>query len=90
MVNQVIKMVGVLIAVYFATKKDIKPSLLKGVLSGILYIAVGFLVMSLIGGEWGVPAVLISDIGLGAAAGAIYALIFSLLRPKDKGRKAIA
>ena len=89
-VNQVIKMVGVWIAVYFATKKDVKPGVLKGLLSGILYIAVGFMVMSLIGGEWGVLSVLVSDLGLGAAAGAIFALILSLLRPKDKGRKAIA
>ncbi len=83
-VNQVVKMVGVFIAVWVATKKDKKPGIIKGIVTGIAYVAFGFLLMSLIGGEMGMIPVLLSDIAMGGVAGAIYALLLGLLRPKGK------
>jgi putative membrane protein (TIGR04086 family) len=83
-VNQVIKMVGVFIAVWTATKKDKKPGIVKGIVAGVAYVVFGFLLMSLIGGEMGMLPVLLSDIAMGGVAGAIYALLLGLLRPKGK------
>ena len=82
-INQIIKVFSVFICVWFAVKADSKPSIIKGTLSGICYIVVGFLVLSLAMGEMGSWPILLSDCGLGAISGGLFALMLSIFRTKN-------
>ncbi|MBE5781139.1 MAG: DUF3792 family protein [Clostridiales bacterium] len=85
-INELIKMAGILIAVSAAVKGDLKPGLVKAGITGVCYTAAGFFIMSLIAGSLGQPMVLLSDGVTGAIAGVVFALLMGLFGGKKKKR----
>lgn len=86
-INQIIKMLGIFIAVRVAVRRDQKPGVWKGALSGVAYAALGFLFFSLIAGDWGLLPILLSDIALGAICGAVCALLLRLFCRRGSAEK---
>lgn len=85
-VNQLVKIFGILIAAYVATRKQKTMNWLIGAMAGFFYVTVGFLLFSLIDGEFGLMPVLISDMLTGAVIGLVASVIFKSL-PKKKGSR---
>ena len=85
-VNQLVKIFGILIAAYVATRKLKSMSWLAGGLSGLLYVTLGFLLFSIIDGELGLLPVLVSDMVTGAVIGLVASVIFKSI-PKKKGSR---
>lgn len=87
-VDQIIKIAGIGIAAYFATKKEEGKLLLKGAISGMLYIVAGLLLFSLLQGSFSISQVFLADLAMGAIIGAIIAILYAQLTdPKYKGKK---
>ena len=88
-VNEGIKMIAVLLTAYLATKKAGGPAWLIGALSGVVYMALGFFVFSLLDGGMGMWQILLSDLLTGLLVGLIGGIIFQTLlgKPKHTGYK---
>ena len=72
------------IAAYLATKKAGGPAWLIGALSGVVYMALGFFVFSLLDGGMGMWQILLSDLLTGLLVGLIGGIIFQTLLSKPK------
>lgn len=74
-VNQVIKGVSIFFGVFVAMKKYRQNGLLTGLLIGLLFTIVAFLVFSLLDGSFVFDRTLVNDIIFGSVIGAICGII---------------
>jgi putative membrane protein (TIGR04086 family) len=74
-INQVIKAVSILIGVFFGLKKDNKNGLVKGLLIGLVYTILAFVVFSILNGGFDFDKTLLTDVLFGAIMGAICGVI---------------
>jgi len=86
-VNQVIKIIGIGISVFFGIKRLVTHKWMGGGLSGLLFVISGALIFSAIEGRFGSFMQLLSDCLLGILVGIIFAIIFGqILFPKHKAK----
>ncbi|MGI6175145.1 MAG: TIGR04086 family membrane protein [Christensenellales bacterium] len=76
-VNQIIKIFGLIIAAFIASRKAADRKWLNGALAGCIYTLIGFLVFSLLSGSFVFSVSLLTDIIMGFIIGLIVALIVS-------------
>lgn len=81
-INQVIKILGIMIATFFAVRKSTENQWITGGLSGIFYIILGYLVFSLVEGRFGNLLMLLSDVVMAAVIGIVFAIILKQLVKK--------
>jgi len=74
-VNQVIKILGIIGASWFAIKGMHEKQWLTGGLAGLLFISLSYIVFSLIEGIFGNVALLFSDMLMGLLIGMVFAII---------------
>jgi len=74
-VNQVIKGVSVLLGVFIGLKKEKDMGLVSGLLIGIIYTMVAFLVFSILDGNFAFNRTLLNDVIFGGLMGAICGII---------------
>ena len=74
-INQVIKIVGIIGASYFAIKNLSEKQWLCGGISGMIFMLISYLVFSLIEGMFGNIALLFSDMLMGLLIGMVFAII---------------
>lgn len=74
-VNQVIKGVSIFFAVFVAMKKYRQNGLLTGLLIGLLFTVIAFLVFSILDGGFVFDRTLLNDIIFGSVIGAICGII---------------
>jgi len=80
--NQILKIGGILAASYFATKSFPGKRWLCGGMTGILYMAVNYLLISLITGMWGSVPLMFSDLLMGLLIGMVFAIIIASFKGK--------
>jgi putative membrane protein (TIGR04086 family) len=78
-INQVIKILGILIAAFFATRKVAEKNWLVGGLAGAMYIVLGYLIFSLVEGRFGNLLLLLSDFLMAIVIGMVFAIILKQL-----------
>ncbi len=83
--NQILKIGGILVASYFATKSFAGKRWLCGGLTGILYMALNYLLISLIVGMWGSVPLLFSDLLMGLLIGMVFAIILASFKGSKAG-----
>jgi len=86
-INQVIKILGIMAAAYFAIRPMETKQWLCGAVAGLMYILIGYFVFSLIDGMMGNVALLFSDLLMGVLIGMVFAIIAANFFGKRK-RKA--
>lgn len=94
--NQILKIGGILVASYFATKSFAGKRWLCGGMTGILYMVMNYLLISLIVGMWGSVPLLLSDLLMGLLIGMVFAIIIASFkggkagpaRPKSRQRRS--
>jgi putative membrane protein (TIGR04086 family) len=74
-INQVVKIGGIILASFFAVKGMQEKQWLVGGMSGILFITLSYLIFSLIEGMFGNVAVLFSNLLMGLLIGLVFAII---------------
>ncbi len=74
-INQVVKIGGIILASFFAIKGMSEKQWLVGGMAGILFIVVSYLIFSLIEGMFGNVAVLFSNLLMGLLIGLVFAII---------------
>ena len=74
-INQVVKIGGIVLASFFAVKGLTEKQWLAGGMAGILFIVVSYLIFSLIEGVFGNVAVLLSNLLMGLLIGLVFAII---------------
>lgn len=74
-VNQVIKGLSILIGVFIGLKKSKELGLVSGLLIGLIYTIVAFLIFSCLGGVFAFDLTFLTDILFGAVMGAICGII---------------
>ena len=74
-VNQVIKCVSILIGVFVSLKNCKEKGLLKGLVIGICYTIVAFVVFSVLNGKFNFDKSLLNDVLFGGITGAICGVI---------------
>lgn len=89
-VNQVIKILGIMAASFFAIKGMTEKQWLCGAGAGLLYILISYFVFSLIDGKMGNVALLFSDLLMGVLIGLVFALIIAnfMMKRKPKSGKS--
>lgn len=81
--NQVVKILGIIITSYYSVKNSDKVYL--GLIGGIVFIGITYMLFSLVNGSPGSAAILGSDIVMGAVIGVVFAIIASkILANKSK------
>lgn len=81
-INQVIKIVSVLIGVFIGLKKVKEMGLISGFCVGVLYTILAFIVFSILNGGFTFERTLINDLIFGGIAGAIAGIISINLKKK--------
>ena len=76
-INQFIKGVSILCGCLFAFKGK-KNNWLRGILAGIIYIAVSFVIFSLLDGSFSFGLHIVNDVALGAVTGMLSGILSSL------------
>ncbi|MEG1751576.1 MAG: TIGR04086 family membrane protein [Clostridia bacterium] len=74
-INQIIKCVSVMIGCFFGLKKTKEKGLVSGLLVGLIYTLISFLVFSALNGEFEFTKLLINDLLFGGVIGAICGII---------------
>ncbi len=85
-VNQIVKILGIVGASYFAIKGMTEKQWLTGGLAGLLFISLSYLVFSLIEGLFGSVALLFSDMLMGLLIGMVFAIILANFGKSSKTR----
>ena len=85
-VNQVVKILGIIGASYFAIKGMLEKQWIAGGLGGLLFITLSYLVFSLIEGMFGSVALLFSDMLMGLLIGMVFAIILANFGKSSKTR----
>ena len=75
--NQVIKGISILLGCLIAVKGK-SNNWLKGLIIGILYIALAFVIFSLLDGEFSFGLHILNDIALGAVTGTVSGILAGL------------
>ncbi len=90
-IDQIIKIGGIIVASYFAIRGLAEKQWLVGGMAGILFVVLSYLVFSLVEGMFGNVALLFSDILMGLLIGLVFAIIaanFFGRKTKSRGKKA--
>lgn len=87
-INQVVKIGGILLATFFAVKGLQEKQWLVGGMAGILFILISYLIFSLIEGMMGNVAVLFSNLLMGLVVGLVFAIIIANFFGKRTGAKS--
>lgn len=74
-INQIIKCLSILFGSFMALKKNKQMGLITGLIVGILFTVISFLVFSLLDGHIELSKTLVNDIFFGAVIGAICGII---------------
>ncbi len=80
-VNQSIKILGILLAAFFATRSEGRK-VFRAVLAGVLFIIMGILLFSLLDGRFVFTASLIWDLLMGALIGLLAGMLFTRIQKK--------
>lgn len=75
--NQIIKIAGIILTAYYSVKKS--DNIFFGLLGGVAFVLIVFLLFSLINGSMGSIAILGSDVVMGAVIGLVFAIISTKL-----------
>ena len=89
-IDQIIKIGGIIAASYFAIRMLFEKQWLVGAMAGTLFVILSYLIFSLVEGMMGNVALLLSDVLMGMLIGLVFAVIaasFFGRRPKSKGGK---
>lgn len=81
-INQVIKILGIMAATFFAVRRAAENQWITGGLASVFYIILGYLVFSLIEGRFGNLLMLLSDVVMAAVIGIVFAIILKQLLKK--------
>ena len=81
-VNQVIKAISILIGVFIGLKKQQENGLLKGLLIGLAYTTLAFVVFSCLNGSFNFDKSLLTDVIFGGIMGAICGVVAINLKVK--------
>ena len=81
-INQVIKGISLLVGTYIALRKTDKMGLVTGLLIGLFYTILAFLVFSILDGNFEFSKTLVNDLLFGGIIGAICGVIAVNLRRK--------
>lgn len=81
-INQVIKTISILIGIIFALKDKQEKGLICGVVTGLIYTIIAFVVFSILNGCFAFDKSLFNDILFGAIAGAICGILTVNLKHK--------
>ena len=76
-VNQVLKLTSVGAGVYVAVGRGREGGLMKGVLVGVLYMAIGVGMYAVLSGQAAPMSAYLADLAMGAAGGGIVGMILS-------------
>ncbi len=95
-IYQVLRVGGILLASYFAVKGFAGKAWILGGISGMLFIVLSYLLVSLIKGIFGSVAILFSNILMGLLIGMVFAIILTSFkgvktgpaRPKSRAKRA--
>ena len=80
-VNQLIKILGVLMAAFFATRKEGRK-VMRAVLAGVMFIILGIVLFSLLDGRFVFTVSLIWDLLMGALIGLLSGMLFVRMQKK--------
>ena len=95
-IYQVLRIAGIMLASYFAIKGFAGKSWILGGISGLLFIVLSYLLVSLIEGIFGNVALLFSNMLMGLLIGMVFAIILVSFkgsktgpsRPKSRSKRA--
>ena len=76
-INQLLKLVSVGAGVYIAVGRGCEGGLMKGILVGVMYMAIGVGVYALLSGQAAPVSAYLADLAMGAAGGGIVGMILS-------------
>lgn len=74
-INQVIKAISIFIGVFLGLKNDNEKGLVKGLIIGLAYTFVAFVVFSILNGKFNFDKTLLTDVLFGGITGAICGVI---------------
>ena len=80
-INQSIKILGVLLAAFLATRSEGRK-VLRAVLAGVMYIVLGIILFSLLDGRFVFTVSLIWDLLMGALIGLLAGMLFTRIQKK--------
>ncbi len=80
-VNQSIKVIGILLAAFLATRSDGRK-VLRAVLAGVMFIFIGIILFSLLDGRFVFTVSLIWDLLMGAVIGLLAGMLFTRIQKK--------
>ena len=83
-VNQVVKLLLLLMAVWIAVRRHPRQGLLRGGIAGLSYILFCFVLFSLLGNEWCVSMALLWDVLVGTGCGAALGVLMVNLLSRKK------
>lgn len=81
-INQVIKIVSILIGTLYGLKGIKDMGLIRGFSIGIVYVILSFIVFSILNGGFSIDSSIVNDLIFGGVAGAISGIIAVNLRKK--------
>lgn len=87
-INQIIKILSVLAGSYLSVGVAGDKGAVKGALSGAGYMAVGLTSSMIIAGQLAAPLMILSDLALGGAVGALGGAILANMAPRTKNKTA--
>ncbi|MCK9574853.1 MAG: TIGR04086 family membrane protein [Clostridia bacterium] len=79
-INQIIKILSIFIGVYFALKNSYYSGMFKGILVGLFYTVLSFLVFSALDGTFVLDTSFVNDLLFGGITGAISGIILVNLK----------
>lgn len=82
-VNQIIKVVSIMIGTFLGVKNDKEKGLVKGLLIGLLYTFFAFVIFSALNGNFSFGKSLLNDVIFGGITGAICGIITVNLKRKN-------
>ncbi len=77
-INQVIKILSIFLGVLLAVRKNREGAFFKGILIGLIYIVVSFLVFSALDKSFNLSWSILNDLLFGGIAGAISGVLFKI------------
>ena len=86
-INQVIKILSIILAAFIASRGLGKGSIMAGAVSAALYVILGYFIFSLIEGQFGDILMLFSDLVMGVIIGVVLSAILSKMQAPKAKRK---
>lgn len=81
-INQVIKIISVLYGIIVLSKKDKTSLFFKGILIGVVYGALSYIIFSLLSGSFNIDITTLNDVAFNGVIGAIIGLFANILTKK--------